>query len=208
MKQAQKQITYLGIATGAFALLLLFRVYVLGSYSLLFLVWNLFLAWVPYIASLCISSKQKIIQVAAWVVFTAFLANAPYIITDLIHVKTLAKVNPFFDAAVIFFAAWLGMLLAYLAINNMYTHLRSVYSRTKVYTIMGLFFWLVAIAMYLGRYKRWNSWNLLTHPTEIVSDFIQAVADMRADPSAVYASIAISFITFICFLTMKGIQSK
>lgn len=208
MKQHRRQIFYLGLATGAFAFLLLFRVYVLGSYSFLFLVWNLFLAWVPYIASLFLDVKQRMVQVFAWVVFTAFLANAPYIITDLIHVKTLAKVNPFFDAAVIFFAAWLGMMLSCVALNNMYTHLRARFSRAKVYTVMGLFFWLVAIALYLGRYKRWNSWNLITHPTEIVSDFVRVVADMRADPSAVYASIAISFITFVCFVTMKGIQGK
>lgn len=208
MSEYRNQIIYLGLATGAFAFLLLFRVYVLGSYSFLFLVWNLFLAWVPYLASLFLSAKQRVVQIVSWCVFTAFLANAPYIITDLIHVKTLAKVNPFFDAAVIFFAAWLGMMLSYLALNNMYTYLRTRLTKAKVYTIMGLFFWLVAIALYLGRYKRWNSWNLITHPTEIVTDFVRVIADMRADPSAVYASIAISFITFVCFVTMKGIQGK
>jgi uncharacterized membrane protein len=72
--------------------LLLLRVYVTGSLFYGFLVWNLFLAAIPYVISTGLSNtvwmkKQSLVLVIILGIWLLFLPNAPYLITDLMHLR-------------------------------------------------------------------------------------------------------------------------
>ncbi len=95
------------------------RIKITGSYFFLFLVWNLFLALIPFAISTYLVSKPEISKVRLFLwatVWLLFLPNAPYIVTDLVHLKLH---NPFwgwFDVLLLVSFAINGLLLYFLSL--------------------------------------------------------------------------------------------
>src|SRR5437762_809780 len=86
---SKQKLTILLIALSAFGCLLLsVRIFRTGDFYFLFLPWNLFLAWVPFLLSSrsyqnCLEGKPKLKSILLWALWFLFYPNAPYIITDL-----------------------------------------------------------------------------------------------------------------------------
>lgn len=89
------------------------------SATFMFLVWNLFLAWIPYLLSLSLSQfskfKRAIPLLAIWLVF---LPNAPYLVTDLLHVRHHPPVPYWYDTVMLFSFAWTGLLLGFISMMD------------------------------------------------------------------------------------------
>ena len=161
----------------AFTLFLLaVRIMVAGELVYVFLAWNLFLAWLPFAIS------QKLIRVNnRWKIFflTAtwllFLPNAPYIITDFLHLKQRPPIPYWFDVLLLFSAALNGLLLGLLSLLMVEKFLSDRYgSRISGLVILCSFF-LCAFGIYIGRYLRWNSWDIIMNPGEIAGDILVRV---------------------------------
>ena len=161
----------------AFTLFLLaVRIIVAGELVYVFLAWNLFLAWLPFAIS------QKLIRVNnRWKIFflTAtwllFLPNAPYIITDLLHLKHRPPVPYWFDVLLLFSAALNGLLLGLLSLLMVEKFLTDRYGNRISGLIILCSFFLCAFGIYMGRYLRWNSWDIITNPGEIAGDILVRV---------------------------------
>jgi uncharacterized membrane protein len=147
----------------------------------LFLVWNLFLAWIPLLFALRIESLHERSRLRGWrfwglaVAWLLFFPNAPYIFTDLIHLKLIAKPRWWTDMILILLFAITGLVLAFLALHRMH---RVVASRRG--WIVGWLFvvtvaFLSGFGVYLGRFERWNSWDVLTNPFNLMADSIDAL---------------------------------
>jgi uncharacterized membrane protein len=140
----------------------------------LFLVWNLFLAYIPYAISTLAtmrpnwSRRLKLIAAFIWLLF---LPNAFYILTDLYHLydRRHPAVPEWFDLAMIFSCAWNGLLLGILSLRQM-----EKLFNLPVYPIMAL----NALGIYVGRYLRYNSWDILSNPFELIAD----ITDMIIHP--------------------------
>ncbi|MFL5731540.1 MAG: DUF1361 domain-containing protein, partial [Cytophagaceae bacterium] len=84
------------------------RVYLSHNYTYLFLVWNLLLAWIPLCcADLCYASyfksrKNMTVLFLSGFFWMIFFPNAPYIITDFIHLEGRHMIPIWFDALMIF----------------------------------------------------------------------------------------------------------
>ncbi len=158
--------------------LLLFRIIVSGYPTFAFLVWNLFLAWIPYFASLSLKTlkfKHKLSMMYMLLllgVWLAFLPNAPYILTDLIHLKTRPGIPLWYDLSMLISFAINGLLLALHSLTDVHEFLKTKLPNhvTQIFITICLF--LTSYGVYLGRIERWNSWNLLTHPHLILDSFV------------------------------------
>jgi uncharacterized membrane protein len=158
--------------------LLLFRIIVSGYPTFAFLVWNLFLAWIPYFASLSLKTvkfknKFSIIYMLFLLgIWLAFLPNAPYILTDLIHLKTRPGIPFWYDLVMLISFAINGLLLALYSLADVHEFLKTKLPNhvTQIFITICLF--LTSYGIYLGRIERWNSWNLLTHPHLILKSFV------------------------------------
>lgn len=150
-----------------------------GQYRFVFLIWNLFLAWLPFVVSL---SFKKISKAAIWkqaVVFCIwllFFPNALYIITDLIHLEETAKVPLWYDALLLFAAALTGLIMAFISLYKTEMFLLTHFRASVVNTLIVLILLLGSFGVYLGRFLRWNSWDVVTNPVglfyEIVHRFV------------------------------------
>jgi uncharacterized membrane protein len=159
---------FLFIATMIFA-----RIKYSGSIRFVFLIWNLFLAYIPFLLSEFLEkifTKAKWKQVLLFIGWLLFFPNALYIITDIIHLEEIKPVPVWFDAILLFTSSFVGLALAFASLMNVVNFLKKYLSPNNVKLVrMGLLF-AGAFGVYLGRFQRWNSWNIIDDPFALISD--------------------------------------
>ena len=164
--------------------LILFRVKYTQSTTYMFLIWNLFLAGIPYaISQLAKKSsllkKHVLLLLSVLFIWLLFLPNAPYIITDLIHLNHINSSFIWFDALLIFIFAANGLLLAIFSMVDVYTVLKEKWNTTIASFSMIFIAFLTGFGIYLGRYLRWNSWELFTQPNHLFQDIITSLQNTK-----------------------------
>ncbi len=137
-----------------------------------FLIWNLFLAWIPLVLAAVIyrlAARRRehigLILVPAALVWLLFFPNAPYIVTDLVHLGYFHDNVPgWFDAMLVAWYAWTGLLLGIVSLRLM----QEIVERARGSRAGWLFVVIVtaagSVGIYVGRFLRWNSWDLFQAP--------------------------------------------
>ncbi|WP_435412781.1 DUF1361 domain-containing protein [Psychroserpens mesophilus] len=157
---------------------LMLRVKLHQSFYLLFLVWNLFLAVIPFAitTTLISTSKPSKIQfLLSFGVWLLFLPNAPYIITDLLHLRSSQQYLMWLDVLVIVSFAFNGLILFMLSLSDMEKLLKLYLKPKVVLTLLLTIFGLTAFGVYLGRFLRYNSWEIMNNPMALFSDIINII---------------------------------
>lgn len=144
-----------------------------GSGYYRFLITNLFLACVPLFLStaLRIANRWKfprLIQLATFGLWLLFLPNAPYILTDILHLTRANHAPVWYDLALLLSCSGTGLLVGYQSLIDV----QGIVAR-RFGTAYGWIFAVVSLvlsgfAMYLGRFLRWNSWDVLVAPTKVI----------------------------------------
>lgn len=152
-------------------LLIAVRIFYTGSKLYLFLVWNIFLAWIPFIISslfIKMDDKPKWKAVLLFCCWLAFFPNALYIVTDLIHIDLESPVPKWFDALLLFSAAVLGLILAFISLYRVEKFLSKMVSKKFQTPLIILILFLGSFGVYLGRFLRWNSWDIISNPFNLL----------------------------------------
>ncbi|MBL7701867.1 MAG: DUF1361 domain-containing protein [Ferruginibacter sp.] len=152
-------------------ILIAVRIFYTGSTLYLFLVWNIFLAWIPcIISSLFKKMADKLTwkQALVFCCWLAFFPNALYIVTDLIHIQHESIVPKWFDALLLFSSALLGLMLAFISLYRVETFLNKVINKKLRPPFILLILFLGSFGVYLGRFLRWNSWDIITNPMQLL----------------------------------------
>lgn len=156
--------------------LLIGRVIRTGSIMFLFIPWNLFLALVPlYFSFKLIKTNNKAISIVLFTAWLLFFPNAMYIITDLFHLHERPCIPLWYDLIILFSSAVLGVVIGYLSVLNVEAYIRRHIKRRNIPVIILSFFLLCGYGIYLGRYLRWNSWDIITDPFALLADMVQDI---------------------------------
>jgi len=75
-----------------------------------------------------------------------------------------------FDLVLILSFAWTGLLLGFLSLWDIEKILKKILSRTWVSIISSVLLFIGSFGVYLGRYQRWNSWDVIDEPTGLLQD--------------------------------------
>jgi uncharacterized membrane protein len=155
--------------------LMAFRIVYTGHLLFAFLVWNLFLAYVPYaiskqMSTAFISNKWKIFLCAF--VWLLFIPNAFYIITDLFHLDMNEDVPLWYDLALLLSFAWSGLLFGILSVRQMEKLFEKNFNKKFDLLFILPVMALNGFGVYIGRYLRFNSWDVLTNPLQLVNDIV------------------------------------
>jgi uncharacterized membrane protein len=151
--------------------LLITRIILTGEFTFAFLTWNLFLAYIPMGLSTLLYLKSDGIEkwqfwpVAA--VWLLFFPNAPYILTDLFHLEPRPGISEWFDLLLILSFAITGVLFGLLSLRNMHRVVIQIHSKITGFLFAGGSIVLGSFGVYLGRYDRYNSWDVFRTPDEI-----------------------------------------
>ena len=180
MKKSTSVASLLAIFFAFIGLMIAVRIIYSGKLNYLFLVWNLFLAWMPYLISTGFSALhrksrlwKKIILLSVWLIF---FPNALYIVTDLIHLEQDTNIPKWFDAILIFTSSVVGLIMAFISLFRVESFLLKQFENVTVNRTIPVILFLGSFGVYLGRFLRWNSWDIVQNPmglaTEIGERFI------------------------------------
>jgi len=194
-------------------LLLVIRMMVTQSIQYIFLPWNLFLAFVPYWitwwimrnVSIIESKIKLIIALAAWLLF---IPNSFYIITDLFHLVHVQSAPKWFDLLLIFSFAWNGIICGIISIRRVELITTMVRGRGFSALLVFAVMWLNAFGIYIGRFLRYNSWDIISDPFSLAADIINLFFHPFENGYAWGMTLGYAvFITFLYFTIKKLSES-
>jgi uncharacterized membrane protein len=166
---------FMGVLTLCCFSLSVFRASYSDTKTFLFLNWNLFLAFITWLLSSFAIIKPSIqkkkiaifILLGTWLLF---FPNAPYILTDLFHLRMRYTMPIWFDLVLILSFAWTGLLFGFLSLWDIEQILSKSINPKLVRCISVILLFLGSFGVYLGRYLRWNSWDIITEPFGLFYD--------------------------------------
>lgn len=186
--------------------LVILRIVYTSRLSYAFLIWNLLLAWVPLWTSMILykyfSRKERsgagfYPGVLVWLVF---FPNAPYLVTDFIHFRYLggmhSGITVWFDLLMLMCYSLLGLLLGFYSLHLLHVLIRKWHGPL----IASIFYYgsilLCSTGIYLGRFLRWNSWDLLVRPLNVLSDAL-SLEDSSMSQVAGFITVTFLFLALV-----------
>lgn len=165
--------TYLLALSVLASLFIIAKGNVFAPTSILYLVWNLCLAWVPYIISSVWIKKDTSLAdgIPFFIIWLIFFPNAPYVVTDVIHVILSPNKSLWYDSLVFFLFGWIGLLLGMISLSHIHAWIKKYVSAITSEIIIFAICALSSFGVFIGRVERWNSWDLFLHPLSIFQAF-------------------------------------
>jgi uncharacterized membrane protein len=180
-----------------------FRATLTGSAHYAFLIWNLFLAWIPFCIAytIYITSVRRrwlylIVPVSAltWLIF---FPNAPYILTDLQHLSNPAsEVLVWYDVILMIWFVFTGLFLGMVSLFLMQEIVRREFGRWFGWGFVLVVAGLTSMGVYMGRFLRWNSWDVLGNFSGMAQFTLYYVLH-PTERSLIFASLFTSFFLFV-----------
>jgi uncharacterized membrane protein len=195
----------LGVASALCLALELVRERRYDAVNYRFLVWNLILAWIPLLIGLLVYDRYRrgtaLMRLApALALWLLFLPNAPYIVTDFVHLSATTPAPLWFDGVELSAFAWTGMLLGFVSLYLVHSVARHRLGGAAAWAMVLAVLPLVSAGVYLGRVKRWNSWDLLTQPGGRLAQLHAPLADPASVGRAIGVTLAITALLTLAYL--------
>jgi uncharacterized membrane protein len=151
-----------------------------------FLIWNLFLAWLPLIFALLACEKFRAGEHRTWRfaalagAWLLFFPNAPYIFTDVIHAVYGQFRHFWVDLTLILMVALTGLVLGFVSLYLMQSVVRRMYGQIASWLFIMVVAGLSGFGIYLGRFVRLNSWDVIAKPVKLYN----GISTWAANPLA------------------------
>lgn len=196
------------ISVGFGLCLLLARIAYTGERTYSFLVWNLFLALVPYLLSYTLTRHPSLIEnkwkfACIFMVWILFIPNSFYILTDLFHLYDWKGAPLWFDLILITTFAWNALLMGILSVRHMEKIIQAMWLYRFNWLFIGPVMWLNALGVYIGRYMRFNSWDIISNPFQLAWDIIQLHIYPIEHKGAWGMTVCLSIFLTIVYMTVK-----
>ncbi len=198
--------------TGVMILLFILKYALFEDTSFLFMLWNVVLAWIPLLALFIIAALPegvmgRLIGAILYIVWFFFYPNTPYLLTDLIHLRNMdigfntMVIQQWIKYTILLLGAYLGILLSFYGLYPIYSKLRDGVGKSLTNIITVLFFIISAFGIYLGRFRRLNSWEIITNPMRVVNHAIQSLKG-----SSLSFILLFALIQFLIFYSLYSLR--
>lgn len=190
----------------------LFRVFITKSDMFLFLNWNLFLAFIPWAFSTILLIKPNV-NYKKWYVLAlllswlVFFPNAPYILTDLFHLKEELSMPLWYDLIMILAFAWTGLLFGFSSLFNIEIFLKRYLRSSLVHLISVFLLFLGSFGIYIGRFLRWNSWDIIREPFTMLYDIGDDIRNPFTHPRAWAMTLLMGVLLNMFYWPIKAIEA-
>ncbi len=206
----------------------LFMVMILSLFSIIFmaaiiiytgksyyryLTWNLFLAWVPMFFSYLLYHRlnypaQRLQNWKFWgmtILWLLFFPNAPYLITDLIHMNERQVPGEWGDAMLLFTFALCGLATGINSLMIMHMNFVKRFPKHVAYLLIGGSIVLSGYGVFLGRVQRWNSWDIFVRPQDLFMDIVVHLQN----PTAIFMTVSFSLLMgMVYMMTLTMMRSS
>jgi len=199
------------LASGVSVTLVGARILWTGRFHYGFLAWNLFLAWLPLVFALlaCDAYRDGVNRnwrffgfAGTWLIF---FPNAPYIFTDIIHVSTSRYTHFWIDLVLVLLCALTGLVLGFVSLFLMQTVVRRMFGRAASWLFIAAVAGLSGFGIYLGRFLRFNSWDVILKPIALYHSIGTWAADPLAHPTSFAFPALFAMFLFIAYLMLYAL---
>lgn len=214
--RAQLGVALVGCALFPVAMLSL-RLRLSDELSYKFLLWNLFLAGLPvaFAASTEVAWRfgRPWLAAASAAAWLAFFPNAPYVITDLVHLRERPPMPLWFDALILVSAGVAGLLAGFASLRLVHLTLEQAVGRRMAWLAALGVLALSGFGVYLGRFGRFNSWDLLTRPRTLLYEVGSAVQPLASTRTVAVTGLfagflVVSYLTLVAFANLSSGDSR
>lgn len=189
--------------------LVVFRVLFLWNPLYISMLWNLFLAILPlyfsFKASRTLGKKAFWAWSAMWLLF---FPNAMYITTDMFHLNEHAGIPKWFDLIMLSSCAINGLAYGVLSLRNMEKRMRDVIPQKYLNAVLLFIMMLCGYGVYLGRYLRWNSWDVVTNPISLAGDMYQHIVHPFRNANIWALTITFGTWMYILYKFFKRLEKR
>ena len=182
--QKNQKVALLAVVSASAMGLLFFRILGTRHLDFFFMTWNLFLAWIPLF-----------LLMIYFVIWLLFFPNAPYVITDIKHLRGVSENMIWYDTLMLFMFAASGFLTGLYSIRIVHRIITLRWNHKLAWFVIGGSMFLSGFGIFLGRYGRWNSWDIITHPYALSRGIFQSMQD----PLAIKHTFAFSFVLMLLY---------
>lgn len=175
------------------------------------LMWNLLLAWLPLIFALLACDEWNggtrrtwrfMGFAAGWLLFAP---NAPYIFTDLVHISVMFTKHYWVDLAMILACALTGLMLWFVSLYLMQAIVAKKFGGATGWGFVAAMAGLSSLGIYLGRFARFNSWDVVTKPTEVYQGISSWVTSAMSNKPNMAFAISFAGFLFIAYLMLYAL---
>jgi uncharacterized membrane protein len=184
------------------------RVAYTGTSDYVNLIWNLVLAWIPFLVALFVydaerRSAPRAHLLAGAGVWRLFFPNAPYLVTDLGHLRSHVGAPLWFDVVLVSTAGWAGLALGFVSLYLVHSVGGRLLGVVNAWLLVLVALALSSFGIYLGRFERWNSWDVVAQPKGLLVAIARGVADPLAHPRTIAVTalftVFLSLIYLVCY---------
>ncbi len=191
----------------------IFRFLYTDTKVFLFLNWNLFLAFVPWaVTSIALlkprMQKYRITIFILLGIWLLFFPNAPYILTDLFHLRLNSNMPKWFDLILILSFAWTGLVFGYLSLWDIEKILSKSLNQIWISLMSVSLLFIGSFGIYLGRYLRWNSWDILNEPFHLIYDITDRLVNPFDHPRTWGVTIFMGIFLNMIYWTFRMIKKR
>ncbi|MDG1262089.1 MAG: DUF1361 domain-containing protein [Flavobacteriales bacterium] len=202
----------LAAPTALAILLLMARIVYTKDFTFLFLVWNLFLAFIPLGLALIIkrinARVHRMLFYPLLGIWLLFLPNAPYILTDLLHLHYDHDMPVWFDMTMILTFAWSGLVAGFYSLlwvqDCIEVRFRGRVWVGRLFAVLTVF--ASAYGIYLGRFLRWNSWDIIEAPGMLVEEIIHSLTHSSELLHTYGFTLSFGFLLLFMYLMANGLK--
>jgi uncharacterized membrane protein len=171
------------------------------TYPTHFFVWNLMLACMPvFFAAGFALVRRRIWLIPLGLGWLAFLPNAPYLMTDLVH---LSSGGEFWRHVMQYgVAAWTGVILGVVSMHLVHQRIERKFGAVTGWIVVVVSVGLCAIGVVIGRFQRWNSWDLVTQPGAVAATTLDWVRSPLAHVQPTGVALAVGALFGLAYLTL------
>jgi uncharacterized membrane protein len=174
--------------------------------------WNLFLAWVPYLFSFMALFLHNMARGRWWMLippaalWLIFFPNAPYIVTDFLHLSHRPPIPLWYDIIMLASFAWTGCFLAIASLRTMQYLVKSYLGTLASWVFVSIALGMSGLGIYLGRFGRWNSWDLFIQPFDVVYDILERFANPFNNLRFFVFSLLFTAFLLVCYLMFASVS--
>jgi uncharacterized membrane protein len=182
-----------------------------------FLYWNLVLAIVPVFLAWWLYERLKTESWFNWqqilltFLFIGFLPNTFYLITDFVHLHPATESSLYFDVVMLSSFVFNGIILGFVSIYLIHKQLLRRLSEYQSLLIVAVIFFLASFATYLGRFTRFNTWDIILRPAGLLFDVSDRFVNPAQHSDTYVATITLFFVltsTYMVFYTAVKMAKK
>lgn len=210
-RETEMPVLALLAATAASVAMVFARIVWTGRISYGFLIWNLFLAWLPLVFALLACDAHRrgmsrswrfVLLAGSWLVF---FPNAPYIFTDIIHLMGGMARHFWVDLALVLTCALTGLVLGFVSLYLMQRIVAVIWGRVASWLVICAVAGLSGIGIYLGRFLRFNSWDIIANPVDLFRAVAHLTVHPRAHSNSLGFAVLFSVFLFLAYIMLYAL---